>query len=107
MCTNTNKDYLLACLLTYLLIISDIEWMPLTVCGLYRTLGSIVCIISERKNVHHSIISSLDSHDNVELEAAIYAASLFAAKSKYVAIHTLFAVVQYIEFITLHPDTNS
>jgi len=47
-----------------------------------RTLGSIACIIAERKNVHHSIISSLDSHDNVELEAAIYAASLFAAKSK-------------------------
>jgi len=43
-----------------------------------------VCIIAERKNVHHSIISSLDSNDNVELEAAIYAASLFAAKSKYV-----------------------
>jgi len=51
---------------------------------LCRTLGSIVCIIAERKNVHHSIISSLDSHDNVELEAAIHAASLFAAKSKYV-----------------------
>jgi len=54
--------------------------------GLCRTLGSIVCIIAERKNVHHSIINSLDSHDSVELEAAICAASLFAAKSKY-AIH--------------------
>jgi len=52
-----------------------------------RTLGSIACIIAERKNVHHSIISSLDSHDNVELEAAIYAASLFAAKSKCVEIY--------------------
>ena len=50
---------------------------------LFRTLGSAACIISERKNVHHSIITSLDSHDIVELEAAIYAASLFAAKSKY------------------------
>ena len=28
-------------------------------------------------------MSSLDSHDNVELEAAIHAASFFAAKSKY------------------------
>jgi hypothetical protein len=44
----------------------------------------VSCIISERKNVHHSILMSLDSHDSVELEAAIYAASLFAAKSKYV-----------------------
>jgi len=61
---------------------------------LCRTLGSIACIIAERKNVHHSIISSLDSHDNVELEAAIYAASLFAAKSKYVQIHTV-DTVQY------------
>ena len=51
------------------------------VCSL-RTLGSVACIISERKNVHHSIINSLDSHDAVELEAAIYAATLFASKSK-------------------------
>jgi len=56
----------------------------LAACSLCRTLGSIACIISERKNVHHSIIVSLDSHDNVELDAAIYAASLFAVKSKYV-----------------------
>ena len=39
-------------------------------------------IISERKSVHHSIRDSLDSHDAVELEAAIYAASKFAAQSR-------------------------
>ena len=35
-------------------------------------------IISERKSVQHAIRDALDSHDAVELEAAIYAASKFA-----------------------------
>lgn len=39
-------------------------------------------IISDRKPVHHTICDSLDSHDNVELMAAIYAASKFAAQSQ-------------------------
>ncbi|XP_074662713.1 integrator complex subunit 7-like [Tubulanus polymorphus] len=47
-----------------------------------RTLGSMAAIIPERKNVHHSIVSSLDSHDAVELEAAIKAAAQFAAQSQ-------------------------
>lgn len=36
--------------------------------------------------VHHSIRRSLDSHDSVEVEAAIYAARMFAAQSKLFAI---------------------
>ena len=47
-----------------------------------RTLGSTAHVISERKNIHHSIINGLDSHDAVELEAAISAAADFAAVSK-------------------------
>ncbi|XP_071833474.1 integrator complex subunit 7-like isoform X1 [Apostichopus japonicus] len=47
-----------------------------------RVLGSIASIISERKSVHHSIHTGLDSHDKVEMEAAIYAVSSFAAESK-------------------------
>ncbi|EEC00174.1 integrator complex subunit, putative [Ixodes scapularis] len=39
-------------------------------------------IVAERKNLHHSIRSSLDSHDAVELDAAIFAAARFAAESK-------------------------
>uniref|UniRef100_A0A672LPW5 Integrator complex subunit 7 n=1 Tax=Sinocyclocheilus grahami TaxID=75366 RepID=A0A672LPW5_SINGR len=39
-----------------------------------RMLGSLASIIPERKNAHHSIRQSLDSHDNVEVEAAIFAA---------------------------------
>ncbi|KAJ8309500.1 hypothetical protein KUTeg_014374 [Tegillarca granosa] len=37
-----------------------------------RTLGSIASIIPERKNVHHTIVSGLDSHDAVEVDAAAF-----------------------------------
>uniref|UniRef100_UPI00358F2660 integrator complex subunit 7 n=1 Tax=Myxine glutinosa TaxID=7769 RepID=UPI00358F2660 len=47
-----------------------------------RLLGSIACIIPERKNAHHSIRESLDSHDGVEVEAAVFAAAKFAAQSR-------------------------
>ncbi|KAM9609251.1 integrator complex subunit 7 isoform 3-T3 [Morphnus guianensis] len=46
-----------------------------------RMLGSMASIIPERKNAHHSIRQSLDSHDNVEVEAAIFAAANFSAQS--------------------------
>lgn len=49
-----------------------------------RTLGSIASIISERKNAHHSVVNGLDSHDAVEVDAAIYAADKFSGKSKWV-----------------------
>ncbi|KAG7270454.1 hypothetical protein CRUP_022767 [Coryphaenoides rupestris] len=49
-----------------------------------RMLGSLASIIPDRKNAHHSIRQSLDSHDNVEVEAAIYAAASFSAQSKWV-----------------------
>ncbi|KAJ8678827.1 hypothetical protein QAD02_014614 [Eretmocerus hayati] len=51
-----------------------------------RTLGSVARIIPERKHVHHSIRRSLDCHDLVQVEAAIYAAQMFAAQSKLFAI---------------------
>ncbi|KAJ8269857.1 hypothetical protein GJAV_G00107600 [Gymnothorax javanicus] len=47
-----------------------------------RMLGSMASIIPERKSAHHSIRQSLDSHDNVEVEAAIFASASFAAQSK-------------------------
>ena len=53
-----------------------------------RTLGNFAGILSERKNIHHSISSSLDSNDLVELEAAIAAAKQYAAQSKYVKCTT-------------------
>ena len=50
----------------------------------FSVLGSCACVMVEQKNVHHSIITALDSHDDVELKAAVCAASNFAAQSKYV-----------------------
>lgn len=51
-----------------------------------KTLGAVAVIIPEKQNVHHAIRRGLDSHDSVEVEAAIYAASNFAAQSKAFAI---------------------
>ncbi|KAJ8960602.1 hypothetical protein NQ318_013893 [Aromia moschata] len=51
-----------------------------------RIFGAVAAIIPERQQIHHSIRSSLDSHDSVEVEAAIYAAVQFAAQSKTFAI---------------------
>ncbi|XP_060527172.1 integrator complex subunit 7 isoform X1 [Cylas formicarius] len=51
-----------------------------------RTFGAVAAIIPERQQIHHSIRGSLDSHDNVEVEAAIYAAIQFAAQSKTFAV---------------------
>lgn len=47
-----------------------------------RTLGAVAVIIAEKQQVHHAIRSSLDSHDIVEIEAAIYASGRFASQSK-------------------------
>ncbi|KAG1652194.1 Integrator complex subunit 7 [Nymphon striatum] len=47
-----------------------------------RTLGSIASIIPERKNVHHSIRDSFDSHNTIELDAAVFAAQKFSKYSK-------------------------
>ena len=51
-----------------------------------RTLGAAACIIPEKQQVHHSIRKALDSHDTVEVEAAIFASVQFAAQSKTFAI---------------------
>uniref|UniRef100_A0A8C5P0F2 Integrator complex subunit 7 n=1 Tax=Jaculus jaculus TaxID=51337 RepID=A0A8C5P0F2_JACJA len=51
-----------------------------------RMLGSLASIIPERKNAHHSIRQSLDSRDNVEVEAAVFAAANFSAQSQDFAV---------------------
>lgn len=48
-----------------------------------RTLGAVSGVIPEKQQVHHAIRRSLDSHDSVEVEAAIQASVQFAAQSKY------------------------
>lgn len=51
-----------------------------------RTLGAVAGIIPERQNVHHAIRRGLDSHDNVEVDAAIYATTRFAEHSNAFAV---------------------
>ncbi|KAJ8716444.1 hypothetical protein PYW07_003071 [Mythimna separata] len=51
-----------------------------------RTLGAVAGIIPERQNVHHAIRRGLDSHDNVEVDAAIYATTRFAEHSNTFAV---------------------
>uniref|UniRef100_A0A1B6DJT3 Integrator complex subunit 7 n=1 Tax=Clastoptera arizonana TaxID=38151 RepID=A0A1B6DJT3_9HEMI len=62
-----------------------------------RILGSVAGIIPERQQVHHSIRRSLDSHDSVEVEAAIYAAMHFAAQSKSFAVSMCNKISQMIQ----------
>lgn len=59
----------------------------------FYTLICIFCYVHTLKlkhyliyKVHHSIRRSLDSHDSVEVGAAIYAAQMFAAQSKLFAV---------------------
>ena len=62
-----------------------------------RTLGSVACIIPEKQQIHHAIRRALDSHDTVEVEAAIYASVQFAAQSKTFAISMCSKVASMIE----------
>ncbi|XP_055682037.1 integrator complex subunit 7 [Lutzomyia longipalpis] len=62
-----------------------------------RTLGAVARIIPEKQQVHHAIRQALDSHDMVEVEAAIYASVQFAAQSKTFAISMCSKVATMIE----------
>lgn len=53
-------------------------------------------IISERKSVQHAIRDALDSHDAVELEAAIYAASKFAAHCRTFSVNMCSKIAEMI-----------
>lgn len=62
-----------------------------------RTLGAVSRVIPEKQQVHHSIRRALDSHDTVEVEAAIYASGQFAAQSKSFAISMCSKIATMIE----------
>uniref|UniRef100_A0A8C2QFP6 Integrator complex subunit 7 n=1 Tax=Cricetulus griseus TaxID=10029 RepID=A0A8C2QFP6_CRIGR len=51
-----------------------------------RRLGSLGSIPVRKNNAHHSIQESLDSHKNVLVEAAVFAAANFSAHSKDFAV---------------------
>lgn len=55
-----------------------------------RTLGAVAGVIPEKHQVHHAIRRALDSHDVVEVEAAIAASVMFAEKSKYTHLNIPF-----------------
>jgi integrator complex subunit 7 len=62
-----------------------------------RTLGAVACVIPESEQVHHSIRRALDSHDTVEVEAAVFASVQFAEQSKTFAISMCSKIATMIE----------
>ncbi|XP_063706873.1 integrator complex subunit 7 [Culicoides brevitarsis] len=62
-----------------------------------KTLGAVAGVIPEKQDVHHAIRRALDSHDTVEVEAAIQASVLFAAQSKTFAVSMCSKVSSMIE----------
>eukprot|EP00794_Sanderia_malayensis_P020330 gene20330-22330_t len=65
-----------------------------------RVFGSISTIVSDRKNIHYSIQNSLDSHDPVEVEAAIFATKCFCKQSKQFAEGIVHKIATMIEGVS-------
>ena len=61
-------------------------------------------IIPERKQVHHNIRQALDSQDSIEIRAAIYAASRFAARSKNFAVNMCEKISAMIKGYSTPPE---
>ncbi|XP_067645572.1 integrator complex subunit 7 [Eurosta solidaginis] len=66
-----------------------------------RTLGAVSRVIPEKQQVHHAIRRALDSHDSVEVEAAIYASGQFAAQSRSFAISMCAKISDMIESLQI------
>ncbi|XP_011184460.1 integrator complex subunit 7 [Zeugodacus cucurbitae] len=66
-----------------------------------RTLGAVSRVIPEKQQVHHAIRRALDSHDTVEVEAAIYASGQFAAQSRSFAISMCAKISDMIESLQI------
>lgn len=62
-----------------------------------RALGAVARVIPEKVQIHHSIRRALDSHDAVEVKAAIFASSCFAAQSKTFSISMCSKIGSMIE----------
>ena len=61
-----------------------------------RVIGAIAPIIAERKSVHHKVRCSLDSQDQVELLAGIFAAKKLAATSSTFATDMCACVMERV-----------
>lgn len=66
-----------------------------------RTLGAVSRVIPEKQQVHHALRRALDSHDTVEVEAAIYASGQFAAQSRSFAISMCAKISDMIESLQI------
>ncbi|OWF54349.1 integrator complex subunit 7-like isoform X2 [Mizuhopecten yessoensis] len=69
-----------------------------------RTLGSMASVIPERKTVHHTIVTGLDSNDRLEVDAAVFAAKRFAAQSHTFAANICSKIATMIEQIATPVD---
>lgn len=69
-----------------------------------RALAAIASIASDRKNIHHCIRDSLDSHDEIEVSAAIDAAAAYAQKSEEFALHIHSKVIFMIHRLETLPE---
>lgn len=67
-----------------------------------RTLGAVAGVIPEKQQVHHAIRRSLDSHDAVEVEAAIQASVQFAAQSKLIKVRLIRLRSSWNDFLSEH-----
>ena len=50
-------------------------------------------IVGEKKNIHHSIVNGLDSHDALEVDAAVYAVDRFSAISRLISLEMHFEIL--------------
>lgn len=66
-----------------------------------RTLGAVSRVIPEKQQVHHALRRALDSHDTVEVEAAIYASGQFASQSRSFAISMCSKISDMIESLQI------
>uniref|UniRef100_A0A1A9ZG24 Integrator complex subunit 7 n=1 Tax=Glossina pallidipes TaxID=7398 RepID=A0A1A9ZG24_GLOPL len=66
-----------------------------------RTLGAVSRVIPEKQQVHHALRRALDSHDTVEVEAAVHASGQFAAQSRSFAISMCAKISDMIESLQI------
>ncbi len=69
-----------------------------------KMLGAVASVIPERRQAHNSIRHAMDSQDAVELKAAIYSASCFAARSKSFAINMCSKISEMIKGYATPPE---
>jgi integrator complex subunit 7 len=69
-----------------------------------RALAAIASIAADRKNIHHCIRDRLDSHDEIEVSAAIDAAAAYAEKSEEFALNIYPKVISMIHRLETLPE---